>query len=184
MIEKDRAIKIGFIQKTHGVKGELSLILNDEVYLDEFDPKFLLLDIDNGLVPFYIESIRIKSNKSILVHLESIDTELKAKDLCGTEVYIETDVIEEKNNISTDAFVGFKVSDKLKGNIGIITEIQEISHNTLFVLDFDGKEILFPINSDFILGINESKKEMSVDLPEGLIDLYLNDADSNKPEEF
>lgn len=175
MIEKDQAIKIGFIQKPHGVKGELSLTLNDGIYSDDFKTKFLLLDIDNGLVPFFIETIRVKSNKSILVQFESVDTELKAKDLCGSEVYVESDVFEGEEGLSTSGFVGFKVIDKQKGNVGIIIEVQEISNNPLFVLDFEGKEILFPVNPDFILGVDENERVMDVDLPEGLIDLYLDD---------
>lgn len=184
MIEKDQAIKIGFIQKPHGVKGELSLTLNDGVYSDDFKAKFLLLDIDNGLVPFFIEAIRVKGNKSILVQLESVDTELKAKDLCGSEVYVESDVFEGEENLPINAFVGFKVTDKQKSYIGIITEVQEISNNPLFVLDFEGKEILFPINPDFILGVDEKEKKMDVDLPEGLIDLYLDDEEGDDENEW
>ncbi|TLX77724.1 16S rRNA processing protein RimM [Labilibacter sediminis] len=182
MIDKDQCIKIGYIQKPHGVKGELQLSLNSGIYADNFETNFLLLDIDNGLVPFFIESKREKSNKSILVVLESVDSESKAKNLCGCEVYVESSVFKSTDTLPSNSFVGYQVYDKQKGDIGTITEIQEISNNPLFVLDFEGNEILFPVNPDFILGVDEKEKVMDVDLPEGLIDLYLEEDEFEEDE--
>jgi len=43
------------------------------------------------------------------------------------------------------------------------------------VVDFDGKELMFPLNDDFMLFIDVEEQVLEVQLPEGLIDLY--DAD-------
>ena len=173
MILKEDCTQIGYIQKHHGVKGELVLALGDGVYSDELDPEFILLDIDNGLVPFFVESYRVKSAKNMLVKLESVEEENKAREMVGTQAYLETNLLNSEGEMADAAFIGFQVNDKQKGNIGVITEIQEISNNPLFVLDFDGKEILIPINPDFIVDVNEDNRIMQVDLPKGLIDLYL-----------
>ena len=173
MILKEESTQIAYMQKTHGVKGELVLTLGEGIYSEELDPEFLLLDIDNGLVPFYVESYRVKSSKNMLVKLESVDNENKAKEMVGVQVYVETAMLETEGELPSAAFVGFRVTDKQKGDIGVISEIQEISNNPLFVIDFEGNEILIPINPDFILNVNEKDKTMQVDLPEGLIDLYL-----------
>lgn len=175
MIVKDECVKIGYISKTHGVKGEVSFTLHEGFFADNVEAEFLLLDIDNGLVPFVIESMREKGNKTLLVKLGDIETEVKARDLVGTEVYLESTDIQEDESVLVGAFVGFKVHDKGKGDIGTIVAVNEISNNPLFVLDFEGNEILFPINPDFIINVDEEKRLMDVDLPEGLIDLYLSE---------
>jgi 16S rRNA processing protein RimM len=35
----------------------------------------------------------------------------------------------------------------------------------------EGKEVLIPVNSPFITSINKSKKKISVNLPEGFLDI-------------
>jgi ribosomal 30S subunit maturation factor RimM len=39
---------------------------------------------------------------------------------------------------------------------------------------FKEKEILIPINPHVILDVDREKKEIQIDAPEGLIELYLN----------
>ncbi len=179
MILKEESTQIGYIQKSHGVKGELALALIDGVYSEDFDLEFIFLEIDNGLVPFYVESTRTKSSRNILVKLETVDTETRASELCGTEVFIKSTLLNSESELPTNAFIGYKVTDAHKGFIGEITEIQEIANNPLFALNFEGKEILFPINPDFIVAVDDSEKTLNVNLPDGLIDLYLNDSNDD-----
>ena len=183
MIIKEETTQIGYIQKPHGVKGELALALTEGIYANNFDPEFILLAIDNGLVPFYVESYRVKSNKNMLVKLETVETEYKAKDLAGSQVFLENSLLDEAEDLPSEALVGFNVNDRNKGFIGKITEVQEISNNPLFVIDFEGKEILIPINPDFIIDISESDKTIEVSLPEGLVDLYLSDSSDDEDDD-
>ncbi len=173
MILKEESTQIGYIQKPHGVKGELVLTLSEGIYSDDLDPEFIFLDIDNGLVPFYVETYRIKSTKSILIKLETIDNESKAKLITGSQTYIETSLLEQSDDLPLKAFVGFKVTDIQKGYIGTITDVHEFSNNPLFVIDHEGNEVLIPINQSFIQSYNDINKSMNVNLPEGLIDLNL-----------
>jgi 16S rRNA processing protein RimM len=43
--------------------------------------------------------------------------------------------------------------------------------NRLLALDHNGKEVLIPVNSPFITRINKSKKMITVNLPEGFLDI-------------
>jgi 16S rRNA processing protein RimM len=182
MIEKEKCTKVGYIHKPHGIKGEVSFSLNEGFFAEELEPEFLLLDIDNGLVPFYVESLRVKGSKTLLVKLESVEDEPKAKELCGTEVYLEAENLIEQEELPIGAYIGFQVIDQEKGDIGAITGFQEISNNPLFILDCEGAEVMFPINPDFILSVDEEGKIMEVNLPEGLIDLYLGEEEGGNDE--
>ena len=46
-----------------------------------------------------------------------------------------------------------------------------IDHNTLFVVDYQGEELLVPAQEEFIIDIDQKHKVITVDLPEGLIAL-------------
>lgn len=183
MILKEKCVQIGYVSKPHGVKGEMAVSLLEGFYAEDLDLEFLLLDIDNGLVPFFVESLRIKGGKTILAKLESVDAEEKAREFVNTEVYVHAESVHNEEDMPSGAFLGFRVIDQKKGGIGIITGVNEIANNPLFVLDFEGREILFPVNTDFILQVDEKNKEIEVNLPEGLIDLYLSDED-DKDDDF
>ena len=184
MIIKEECVKIGYISKTHGVKGEVTFALHEGFFAEDLELEFLLLNIDNGLVPFVISSMREKGGKTLLVKLEDVVTESKARDLVGVEVYAKSMEIQEDEEVSFGSFVGFKVHDNEKGDIGTITSINDIANNPLFVLDFEGEEILVPINADFIVHVDEDKKLMEVNLPDGLIDLYLNEDEEGEEDDF
>jgi len=52
--------------------------------------------------------------------------------------------------------------------------VLEYPNQALFQVFRDGKEILIPIQDEIITAVNREKKQILIDAPEGLIDLYLN----------
>ena len=56
--------------------------------------------------------------------------------------------------------------------IGTIINIIDHPGNTLIEVDADGTEVLIPLNDNTFEHINKSKKQISINLPEGLLDLY------------
>ncbi len=174
MILKEECIKVGIIGKPHGVKGEVSFLLDDGFYAEDLEFEFLLLDIENGLVPFAAEELRVKSEKTLLVKFEDVNTESEARKYTGCEVYLEEEDVAAEAGSSTGALIGYAVEDLKQGSIGVLIEVQESENNPLFIIDHDGKEVLIPIHDDFIVDIDDTKKILNVELPEGLVDLYLN----------
>ena len=61
--------------------------------------------------------------------------------------------------------------DENLGELGEITDIDESTINTLFVIDNDGEEILVPAQEEFIIGIDQENREILFNLPEGLVTL-------------
>ena len=59
MIRRDEVYKIGKLGKPHGVKGEITFAITDDVF-DRVDAEYLVLDIDGILVPFYLEEYRLR----------------------------------------------------------------------------------------------------------------------------
>jgi len=173
-IPKSNCVKVGYVQKPHGIHGELVIRFQEEYYetLEENPPLFL--EIDNLLVPYFIsdEGLRFKSGESVITQLDWVDTDKKAKDLCGLSVYVDReDVIEYEDEMSPHALIGFQLSDQTLGLIGEITEVNDFSGNVLLSVEYQGKEALVPLNEDLIIRLDEDKREIELRIPDGLFDL-------------
>jgi len=173
-IPKINCVKVGFILKPHGIHGELVIRFQEEYYetLEENPPLFL--EIDNLLVPYFIAEggLRFKSGESVISQLEWVDTDKKAKDLCGLSVYVDRDdVIEFEDEMSPHALIGYQLFDETLGLIGEITEVNDFSGNVLLSVEYHGKEAMVPLNDDLIVRLDEDLHEIELRIPEGLFDL-------------
>lgn len=174
MIRQEDVFKIGKIGKPHGVKGEVSLMFEDDVF-DRVDADYLVLLIDGILVPFFFEEYRFKSDETALVKFCDIDTKEQAQELTGCDVYFSRKLSEDgREDMSLNEAENFKLLDANNGNslIGTVKSVDYSTVNTLFNVETpDGKEIMIPASEDFIVDIDTEKHFIVVDLPEGLLDL-------------
>nr|WP_321450195.1 ribosome maturation factor RimM [uncultured Carboxylicivirga sp.] len=174
MIDKHECKQVGLIVKTHGTKGELVVRLFDEFNIDHLDTEFLFIELDGGLVPFFMEEAREKNKTDVLVTLELAKEEAETERLMDACVYIKKESIDEASHdeaFSAYQLVGYAVQVVGFGPLGKIAAIKDISNNPLFEIDFDGREILIPIVEDFIVNIDDENEVIIFELPEGLIDL-------------
>ena len=70
-----------------------------------------------------------------------------------------------------DEVIGFDVVDSSLGALGKITEIVAAGPNKLLSVSHNEKEVLIPLNSPFIDGVNKSRKKISVTLPDGYLEI-------------
>jgi len=165
---------VGYVHKPHGINGEVVIRFQEEYYetLEEYPT--LLIEIDQLLVPFFIaeEGLRFKSSESVITKLSWIDTDKKAKDLCGYSVYVDRDeVIEFEDEMSPHALVGYQLIGENMGIIGPIKEVHDYAGNLLLSVDYQGNEVLVPLNEDLIVNIDEDLHTIELRIAEGLLDL-------------
>jgi len=173
-IPKIDCIKVGYVQKPHGIHGDLVIRFEPEFgeTLEEYPTLFM--EIDRLLVPYFIsdEGLRFKSGETVITQLEWVDSDKKAKDLCGLSVYVkQEDVIESEDEMSPNALIGYKLYDETLGLIGEINDVKDFAGNLLLSVEYQGKEALVPINEDFILRLDEDRREIELRIPDGLFDL-------------
>jgi 16S rRNA processing protein RimM len=169
MIRQEEVYKIGKLGKAHGVKGEISFLFDDDVF-DRTDADYLVLDMDGILVPFFIEEYRFKTDDNALMKFEGIDTQERARELTGCEVYFPREMAEDDNEqLSWAAIVGFELIDASTGkSAGNIASVDDTTINILFELE-DGK--LIPASEDLITNIDTKKQQIFIHLPEGILEL-------------
>ena len=169
MIKAEEVYKIGRIGKAHGIKGEVSLQYDDDIF-DRVDADYLVLDVDGILVPFYMEEYRFRNDSVCLVKFCDIDTQLRASELTGCEVYFPRSLAEEADEMpSLASLVDFEIVDASDGKtVGNIVAIDDQTANILFELE-DGT--LIPANDDLITDIDWAGKRITMNIPKGLLEL-------------
>lgn len=178
MIKEEDVYRIGRIGKTHGVDGELCFQFDDDVFF-RLDAEYLVLDIDGILVPFFVEDWRIKSASVALVRFENICSQERARQLTGCEVFFpRSSSGDAKEPLSAAQMIGFEVRKEPFGEpIGTLLKIDDSTINPLFeVADNEGNTILLPAADDLIVDIDAAKRQITMRLPDGLLDLNKKDA--------
>jgi 16S rRNA processing protein RimM len=166
---------LGQIAKLHGFKGEVSLFLDVSNPKDYESLKRVFVEVNGVLIPFFIDSLKPKNKGFIAVKFSDINDENEAKKLLKKSVYLpeeELAVLDEKQFYDHE-ISGFKVFDQVKGYIGIVDTVIEITSNPILRVELDGKEILIPIFEGLIQKVDRAKIELHIKSPEGLIDMYI-----------
>lgn len=162
-------IKIGKVLKTHGYKGHLKVFI-DEFYMNDFEEMSAI--IINKL-PYFIASKDINSASQAILLLEEVDSKEKAYSLQGKDIFAKDDDLTEiLDGEEYDHLAGYEITDKTTGKVGIIDEIVEMPFQFLAKVIKDKKEILIPLNDDFILVIDEKKKVVEMNLPDGFLEIF------------
>lgn len=171
---KDTCFYVGRIVKTHGLKGEVTLRIDNEQFDEVEELNYFLLDVNDRLIPFFIENITFHSNKSFIL-FQDLKTLESASQLVGTNVYLPLELLPEKegNDFYSHEVVGFLVVDEEKGELGEVKEIVEYPTQSLIQVIINEKEVLIPIHDDIIKHVDREGKKLLVKAPDGLIDMYL-----------
>ena len=169
MIREEEVYQIGKLGKTHGVKGEISFLFDDDVF-DRVDADYLILKVDGIFVPFFLEEYRFRSDANAIMKFEDIDTQEQAKELTGCEVYFPRELADsDDENISWAAIVSYDIIDADSNcNIGRIASVDDSTINILFCLE-DGR--LIPASEDIITAIDQQNRTITMRIPKGLLDL-------------
>lgn len=169
MIRPEEVYRIGRLGKAHGVKGEVSFQFEDDIF-DRMDADYLVLDMDGILVPFFMEEYRFRSDSLALVKFCDVNSQERASELTGCDVFFPRALAEEDDEqLSLASLVGFDIveADNNK-KVGVIAAIDDSTANVLFELE-DGR--LIPATDNLITDINTKERTIKMEIPEGLLEL-------------
>ena len=169
MIKQEEVFRIGRLGKPHGVKGEVTMLVDDDVF-DRVDAEYLILKVDGILVPFFMEEYRFKTDTTALIKFEDVDTVERARELTNCEVFFPRRLADnDEEDYTWSFFVGFELIDDATGqSVGHITDIDETTANVLFCLD---NGMLIPATDDLVVSIDDDAQRITMRLPDGLLDI-------------
>lgn len=165
---------IGKIVAVHGLKGELLLKheLGKKTSLKGLQTIFIE-EKKNSFIPWFVEAAKIKSVDEIYIKLEGVDNRETATRLSQKKIWLaETDFKKFTPKSSPASLLGYTIFNNNE-SLGEILELIEQPHQLLCRLEIKGKEVLIPLHEDSLKKVDHKKKEVIVELPEGLLDVYL-----------
>ena len=174
-MRKEDCFYLGKIAKKFSFKGEVL------IYLDTDEPELyenlesMFVECGKHLVPFFIENSSLHKNDFLRVRFEDVKNEEEADAILGNHIYLPLKMLPKLsgNKFYFHEVIGFEVEDKRLGFVGEIQSINDSSAQPLFEVLNDGVEILIPMIDHFLVKIDRENKKVIMDLPEGLIEMYL-----------
>lgn len=166
--------KIGKLVSTFGLKGEIILKhnLGKKTSLKGLTAIFIE-EKKESFIPWFIQTTKIKNEEEIYIKLEGVDVREQAIKLTQKEVWIpEADFKKFSAKSSPINLLGYEIIDEEKP-LGKILEVIEQPHQLLCRIEVEGKEVLIPLHEDTIKKIDRKKGQVIVELPPGLLEIYL-----------
>ena len=169
---------IGRTRKAHGLTGELKVSI-EEKYLEDFmKNERIFLEIKGSKIPYFIDNVR--GGGEMILKLEEVDNRDTATLLQGRDVLLrEQDILpdhkrefefEEEEGLEYEHLAGYTLVDETLGAIGVIDEVLEMPQQEMAFLKYKNREVLVPLNEQLIRSIDEAKRQVIMDLPDGLLD--------------
>jgi 16S rRNA processing protein RimM len=163
----------GKVSKPYGLRGELNIILEPEAgnHIEPNHPLFI--EIDGQRVPFFVEEVELVSNDQAIIKFEFITRLEEARRMTGCIIYFDPahQPAPPQSGDKLAQVIGYTAFDKETGKLGKVIDYVPHSMNPVFIIDFEGKELIVPAAEDFIEQINTGDQSIQLILPEGLTSL-------------
>jgi 16S rRNA processing protein RimM len=174
-MSRTHLVEIGIIKRIHGVSGEVQVLWLPNVIPNEKNLlESVFIVIDGIPVPFFITSIRGNNADMAIVRFDEIDSADDAAEFVGATILANKSNTKETEELYFDDLVGYTILDGKGSLVGLITGFEEYATNAIFMVKGNsGQEIILPAAPELIISINEDTKTLTLQVPEGLIDIYL-----------
>lgn len=164
-------IEVGYIIKSFGTRGDLKSDLSEHYVDDIKKAKALFVQLAGNYVPFFLESISY--DQFYRIKFEDVNSKEEGSKFSSKTLFLrERDVShipmhEKEFDLSSFVIINAATMEK----IGIIEELVEMPEQLLAQIQYDSKTILIPLHEDLIQEMNMEKKEILMNLPDGILDL-------------
>ncbi|MBC7493618.1 MAG: 16S rRNA processing protein RimM [Flavobacterium sp.] len=174
-MRKDDCFYLGKIAKKFSFKGEVLIYLDTDEPQEYQNMESIFVEINKNLVPYFIENSSIHKNDFLRVQFEDVKNEEEAEYLLGSEVYLPLSMLPklEGNKFYYHEVIGFEIEDQTLGVFGKIVSINDTAAQPLFEVLNGNVEMLIPMIDQFLVKIDRDNKIVLMNLPDGLIQMYL-----------
>jgi len=174
-MQKEDCFYLGKIVKKYSFKGELLIKLDSddpEIYTEM---ESVFVEKNKSLIPFFIERSSLHKSELLRVKFEDINNDEDTDPLLKCDLYLPLEFLPKLtgNKFYYHEIIGYTVEDKNFGEVGTITGVNDSTSQALFEIDRNGKEVLIPLIDDFIKNVDRETKTLQLEVPKGLIEIYL-----------
>jgi 16S rRNA processing protein RimM len=165
-------ILLGRISKAHGFEGAVTVKLEKSFIEKIPDMESVFLEIEGKPVPFFIEESEYPGGDTLRLKFFGYDKVDKVNEFAGCRIFLISAVkIKTDKSISFN-FDSYKIFLPDNSLLGTVRSVIEHPGQSLLSIETSlKKEILIPLHEDFVISVDNEKKVLVMDLPEGLIDI-------------
>lgn len=173
----NECFEFGFISKAHGLKGDVMVQIINEPSKSLAKIEIIFVLQKGQMVPYFVAAVSVNAGQAI-VKFEEIDSQASALALKGCKLFLPDTLKPKaaKNEFFITELLGFTLLDQTLGDLGTVLEVYDIPNNPLISIVHQSKEVLIPVNDSFIVGFDKKTKILKVNLPDGLIDIYMSNS--------
>ncbi|MFQ6068905.1 MAG: ribosome maturation factor RimM [Candidatus Aminicenantales bacterium] len=164
-------ITLGRIAGSQGKRGELRLKFYSDPPSKLFFQK-VYLQREGVSEEYEVEFIRPYKDYFIL-KLKAVDTIFQARELKGAELAVPEEWLKPlaSGDFYLFQLIGSSVYTKEKKRVGEVVDLIFIENNDLLVVKEGEREVLIPFTASICIRVDTVLKEITVDPPEGLLEL-------------
>ena len=186
-MNKDQCFLLGKITKPFSFKGEVVLWMDVDDSSAYLDVQTLWIPQQSILVPYAV--ISLKPNKDrFVVQLADVTTEDQAKGLSGKDVWLP---LSEMAPLPDGKFYfhevqGWIAVDRSTGDeVGTVVHVVDQGAYPMLEVDFgQGFTGFVPLPEHVKVDVQRDAKRLVLDLPEGLLDVYLGDDQDSDDDDW
>ena len=184
---QDNCFLLGKITKPYSFKGEVVLWMDVDDSAPYEGVDTLWLPQQSALVPYAVESLR-RNKDRFVVRLSDVNTEAAAKQLSGKDVWLPLTEMApmEDGKFYFHEVQGWTAIDRSTGEaVATIVHVVDQGAYPMLEVEFDnGNQGFIPLPDHVKVDVKREERKLVLDLPEGLLDVYLsNDGDKEDEED-
>ena len=165
-------ILLGRITKISGYEGAVTVKLEKTFTEDIPHLESVFLEIDGRPVPFFISGSEYSGADILKLSFEGYESVEKVSEFIGCRIFLTSGRSERPQIDEIRNLTGYVVLDQDDSLIGTITDIiQNPGQWLLSIVSTTKREILIPFHDDFIVSIDDNKKIIVMEIPDGLTDI-------------
>lgn len=159
--------------KLHGLKGELLIQINESYKKFIQREAVLFFNLEGNDVPFFIEKKSLKDLN--LVKFKYVNSPEEVRPLCNQEFYIDQSRmtkgdIESNQEEPHFSLKDYKIIDSTSHKTARVINIEEFPQQLMALVEVDSKQYYLPLREEWIIEMDEGKKQIHMILPEGMFD--------------
>ena len=169
-------IIIGKLIGAHGIRGEMKVFpITDDVRRFSTISECMLLSPNEKLLRTIHVTGKRFALETVIISVETITDRDEAQKLSGLFLAVKR---EEAAPLAAGRYfitdlIGCKVTDSKKGLLGVISDVLQTGANDVLVVKRSGKlDLLIPYLKEAVTAVDVSSRQISVELPDGLYEIY------------
>ncbi len=176
MSDRSAYFQLGTLLRTHGVKGDFIAALDTDSPARYKKLSLVYLEVDEVLKEYNVTKISVKEKeRSATLHLQGIEDMTTAENYLKCRLFLPLSMLPKLRGkkFYFHEIAGFMVQDKSLGTLGPVTTVYDRSEQPVVEFEYKEKKVLFPCHDKLIVKIDRENRIFHTDLPDGLVDLYL-----------